>query len=57
MYLCQELGDYRLTEIAKAFGLSRYATVSTTIAKLKQAVKQDKKLNKRLKRIVLDLTP
>jgi len=57
MYLSQELGGYRLAEIADAFGLSRYATVSTTIAKLKRARQHDSELDKQLERIVLDLTP
>lgn len=56
MFLCQELGDYRLAEIAEAFGLARYATVSTTIAKLKRDRKRDKDLDKLLKRMVLDLS-
>lgn len=57
MYLCQEVSDYRLNMIAEAFGLSRYATVSTTIAKLKRLRMEDSKVDKAIKRIMLDLTP
>ncbi len=28
MYICQETGGYKFAEIAKYFGLARYATVS-----------------------------
>ena len=57
MYVCQETADYRLNDIARKFGLSRYATVSTTIRKLKSLLEEDRRLSKLIKRIVLDLTP
>lgn len=57
MYLCQELEDYRLNDIAPAFNLSRYATVSTTIAKLKRLRVEARSVDRAINRIVLDLTP
>ena len=44
MYLCQEKGRYQLKEIAKKFGLLRYATVSTTISQLKVKMNEDEQL-------------
>ncbi len=57
MYVCQELGEHRLKAIAKAFKLRRYATVSTTISKLKKLMQEDHRLEKQVIRILLDLTP
>jgi hypothetical protein len=37
------MGGYKLAEIAKFFGLARYATVSTTISRLKVWMKEDKR--------------
>jgi chromosomal replication initiation ATPase DnaA len=42
MYLCQNIGRYRLTVIADLFGLARYATVSTNISKLKILMEENK---------------
>jgi len=56
MYVCQEWGGHRLKAIAQAFNLSRYATVSTTISKLKKLIQEDKRLEKNVMRIQLDLT-
>ncbi len=57
MYVCQELGGHRLKAIAKAFKLRRYATVSTTISKLKKLMQEDHRIEKQVIRILLDLTP
>ncbi len=46
MYICQEKGGYKLAEIAKYFGLARYATVSTTISRLKIWMEEDKRTKK-----------
>jgi len=46
MYICQERGGYKLAEIAKYFGLVRYATVSTTISLLKVWMEEDKRTKK-----------
>lgn len=55
MYLCQEVSAVTLQTIAQRFGLKRYGTVSTTIGKLKQEMREDarmassvEKLNKKL---------
>lgn len=46
MYLCQELSAVTLQDIATRFGLKRYGTVSTTVGKLKQEIKNDPKISK-----------
>ncbi len=55
MYLCQEMGGYRLAEIAKFFGLARYATVSTTISRLKVRMKEDKRTKKLVNQTISSL--
>jgi hypothetical protein len=62
MYICQETGGYKLADIAKYFGLARYATVSTTISRLKIWMEEENKKNGKsddisFKCIMLDLTP
>ncbi len=56
MYICQEVGGYRLTEIAKYFGLARYATVSTTISRLKVLMEADKRTKEKVNQIKLALS-
>lgn len=57
MYLCQQLGDMRLSEIADAFGLATYASAGATIRSVKQRITEDKELKKAINSIILDLTP
>lgn len=49
MYLCQELSAVTLNDIARRFGLKRYATVSTTVGKLRQEYQHDPKLLKAIR--------
>lgn len=57
MYLCQRVGDLRLSEIANLFGLASYASAGSTIQKVKQGIISDKKLGNDINYILLDLTP
>jgi len=57
LYLCQQVGDMRLAEIAAKFGLSHYASASASIRHFGARLKEDRKLQKILNTIKLDLTP
>lgn len=51
MHLCQTLGQEKLQEIADHFGVTHYATVSATIARLKRDLESDAALERRVKGI------
>ena len=57
MKLCQECGEAKLTDIAKAFHVGHYSTVSKTIGRLNRLVSEDVKLAKLFNRLSQDLTP
>ncbi|MCW8839495.1 MAG: hypothetical protein OQK96_00830, partial [Gammaproteobacteria bacterium] len=57
MYLCQQAGGMRLSDIAKVFGLSGYAGAGSTIRSIKQRLRGDKGLERDINSIMLDLTP
>ena len=57
MYVCQQVGDMRLAEIAEAFGLASYASAGSTIRQIKGRMEKDKALARRIKYILRDLTP
>lgn len=57
MKLCQEAGGARLAEIADAFGVGHYSTVSQTIARLGAWMGKDRKLLRDYKVLSQDLTP
>lgn len=57
MYLCHQIGDMRLSEIADVFGLASYASAGSTIRKVKERIKTDKKFAREINSIMLDLTP
>ena len=57
MYLAQEIGDYRLNDIAKRFGLAHYGGVSNAIYRVKQELIDDRKLMKTVKSIIKRLDP
>ncbi len=44
MYLCRDIGGYKLSQIASHFGLKRIGSISNTIAKLKSRMERDRKL-------------
>ena len=48
MTLCQEVGDCRLVNIAKCFGLKRTGSIPTTIKKLRVLMADDKKLARKV---------
>jgi len=56
MYLCQQVADMRLAEIADIFGLSSYASAGATIRQIKARRKLDKQLNRDIDYILFDLT-
>jgi chromosomal replication initiation ATPase DnaA len=57
MYLAQQIGGYRLTEIAEAFGLKHYGGVSNAIYMIKQEMEQDAKLNRSVNSIINRFDP
>jgi putative transposase len=57
MYFAQTVGDYKLTEIAKHFGLGHYGGVSSAIHAVKKAMQVDKKLERKLNSIVKRFDP
>ncbi len=44
MYLCRDIGGYKLSQIASHFGLKRIGSISNTISKLKSCMERDRKL-------------
>ena len=57
MYLCQQVANMTLSEIADAFGLASYASAGATIRKLRLRIEEDRRLVRQIKLIILDLTP
>lgn len=57
MKLCQEAGGARLAEIADAFGVGHYSTVSQTIARLGTWMEEDRRLARDYNVLSQDLTP
>jgi REP element-mobilizing transposase RayT len=57
MYLAQQIGGYRLTEIAEAFGLNHYGGVSNAIYMIKQEMEEDAKLNRSVNSIINRFDP
>jgi chromosomal replication initiation ATPase DnaA len=56
MYLCQEMGDMRLSAIAEVFGLTSYASAGATIRQLKARIQRDAALGETIARLKCDLT-
>lgn len=56
MHLCQEVGGVTLQVIADHFGLQRYGTVSTTIGKLRAELPANPALQRRLHKLVQQLS-
>ena len=57
MYLAQEIGDYRLNDIAERFELAHYGGVANAIYRVKQELIDDKRLKKAAKSIIKRLDP
>lgn len=57
MYLAQYLGGYRLTEIAKVFGLKHYGGVSNAIYMIKQEMGLDIKMSRSVNSIINRFDP
>ncbi|MDF1828124.1 MAG: transposase [Legionellaceae bacterium] len=57
MYLAQKHGDYRLKDIAKAFGLAHYGGVSSALHRLSEALKTDVMLSEKVNCIINRLDP
>lgn len=56
MYLCQEIAAKTLTEIARQFGLSSYASAGSAIRNVRRNRNGDSELDESIKAIKLDLT-
>ena len=57
MYVCQREADMKLGEIAGRFGMKHYASAGTGIRQFEKRLAQDRRLQKSMKLIKLDLTP
>ena len=55
LYLCQRQGEMTLGKIAKRFGLKSYASAGSSILLFQKRLKEDKKLQRLIKGITLDL--
>jgi len=51
MHLCQELGEQRLTDISRAFGLKRAGSILATTKKLRDLMKEGQKLVHKVDRV------
>jgi len=57
MKLCQEKSSAKLQDIAKVFNVTHYSTVSQTVARLNQLLKEDKATQLVFNMLSQDLTP
>ncbi|VAW55236.1 hypothetical protein MNBD_GAMMA06-1024 [hydrothermal vent metagenome] len=57
MKLCQQIGGAKLTDIAKAFNVGHYSTVSQTIGRLNLLMEEDELVKNRFNALSQDLTP
>ncbi|MEE9302381.1 MAG: transposase [Thiotrichaceae bacterium] len=57
MRLCQDIGSEKLMNIAEAFNVSHYSTVSQSIRRLKLLMSEDDKVFKKVNMLNQDLTP
>ena len=55
MYLCQEVGDMRLSAIAEVFGLTSYASAGATIRQFKARLERDAALAETIAQLKRDL--
>lgn len=56
MYLCQQIGDMRLSAIADTFGLASYASAGAVIRTTRSRITEDKALGDRVKAIIRELS-
>jgi putative transposase len=52
MYVAQQVGDHRLSDIAEYFGLQHYGGVSSAISDISRRLRDEKQLRKQLKDII-----
>ncbi|MFT5296594.1 MAG: chromosomal replication initiation ATPase DnaA [Colwellia sp.] len=52
MYVAQQVGDHRLSDIAEYFGLQHYGGVSSAISDITRTLRDEKQLRKRLNDII-----
>jgi chromosomal replication initiation ATPase DnaA len=52
MYVAQQVGDHRLSDIAEYFGLQHYGGVSSAISDICRRLRVEKHLGKQLKDII-----
>ncbi len=55
MHLSQQQGGHSLSEIAQAFGVTHYGTVSNTLFRLKQETRQDAALRQVIQQLELEI--
>jgi hypothetical protein len=51
MYLCQQLGDYRLADIMRMFGLTNIGSVSFITTQIRKRIKEDAKFSQAIQRV------
>ncbi len=57
MYLAQQIGGYRLGDIADTFGLKHYGGASNAIYMIKQAMREDSKFKRKVNTIINRFDP
>ena len=57
MYLCQEVAEMALSQIADRFGLASYASAGSVTRNIRLKISTDKKFSKEVNSLLLDLTP
>jgi chromosomal replication initiation ATPase DnaA len=57
MYVAQQVGDHRLSDIAEYFGLQHYGGVSSAISDITRRMKDEKQLRNQLKDIIKRFDP
>lgn len=57
MYLCQQVGQMTLAEIADIFDLASYASAGSSIRRIRQRMVEEAKFKELVNYILLDLTP
>ncbi len=50
MYLCRNLGGYKLTEIGKELGLENYSSVSSACLAMKGRIDKEKRLARQVRK-------
>ena len=56
VYLARKEGKYSLNEIADHYGFSSYSGVNSTLRRIKQRLKTDKKLSNTINKLIVNIS-